>query len=82
MMIDNIIPILGDKTLEQAAIDGDITIHNLDSTPKPAQRPKTTPKWTGPDSVLSYGPDVEAPKIEYDKPPENRYGEPIEVIIV
>ena len=39
-MIDNITTMWGDKTLEQAQADGDITIHNLDSTPKPAQRPK------------------------------------------
>ena len=35
MMIDNIVPVCGDKTLGQAAIDGDITIHNLDNTAAP-----------------------------------------------
>jgi len=39
----------------------------------------TTAKWIGTDSVTSYGPDVSAPEIDYDKPPKNRYGELIDI---
>ena len=41
-MIDNITTMWGNKTLEQSQADGDITIYNLDSTPKPATLPTIT----------------------------------------
>ena len=47
--------------------------------PKPAQRPKTTPKWTGPDSVLLYRLDWQGTPIEYNNPPPNKYGKLTEV---
>jgi len=39
----------------------------------------TDDTWIGVDSVTIYELDPAAPEIEEDKPPDNRYGEPVEV---